>query len=214
MGIELVKPIEVLRAAFAARVAPSIALYKQTALEFQAFTASFHVTNPVSQAFGNEQLGRLLEQKDSLERLRQMGPGALGALVREWNAVFKTASDVFETGERALRKQLGDYEIAERDREAAAFAAAKAAHVAGEHEAATAALQVASETRTNAAEGLSVRVTWRVAHIDPEQVPRAWMIPDEKRIAAHARAAKDAVPAEIPGVIFERVAATSKARGK
>jgi len=58
--------------------------------------------------------------------------------------------------------------------------------------------------------GQSVRVTWKASVVDPASVPRDWCIPDQKRLDAHARATRGAVP--VRGVQFVPIETTAQRR--
>lgn len=50
------------------------------------------------------------------------------------------------------------------------------------------------------AEGISSRDNWKHTVVAPHVLPREWMIPDEKKLAAHAKSCRDTVP--VAGVHF------------
>lgn len=123
-----------------------------------------------------------------------------------------------EATERVVKLQIGTFDMAERERQRAEeerrrIDAAKALELAREAEAAgdadmaveavaMAAMEAAQVTVAPKTAGVSTRYEWRARVTNPDKVPRGFMIPDEKAIAAYVRATGGRSP--IDGVeIFE-----------
>src|SRR5690606_24445955 len=161
----------------------------------------------------DELLRRGLQEIDVHEAVRVSGPGALGVLARKLNAIFKPPADVLDQTAAYLKKQIGEYKVAQRAMQAVNYQAAAQAHIVGDHTSASNKLAAAAAAETETARGTSVGEKWTVASIDAKTLPREWMIPDEKRIAAHARnTPADVEPAPIAGVVFVKEATVSKRR--
>jgi hypothetical protein len=186
--------------------------------EYEAFAGSamaIEVDSAEGREVADRLLGKVVREKDGLERVRRAGPGALNLISRKLNSKFKPLSAVLEHVEKHLKNQIASFTIAERQRQQVAFREAQARHVEGNHTAAAGALVAASEAKTETDAGTNVREVWTVQTVDSAKVPREWMIVDEKRIAAHARATPaTADPAPIPGVVFIKTAITTKRRGR
>lgn len=178
-----------------------------------ALAAGFAVADAVSMAAADGLLKEVLRERDGLEDVRKAGPGALDSIVRGLNAKFKPLRDKLDTAAANLKHAIGEYVVAERRKQAEAYQAAAAAHAAGQHGEAQQALASAVGVTTAPVQGTSVREVWSVKRIAADLLPREWMVPDEARIAAHARTTPiDQDPAPIPGVIFERVPAVTARR--
>ena len=103
--------------------------------------------------------------------------------------------------ERRLR------EIARKEAEERQLAEAARLEAAGETEAAEAVIDapptpapVVVPKTVAKVEGVSYRTTWKFNIVNADAIPRAYMVPDEKAIGAHARSMKER--ACIPGVEF------------
>lgn len=201
--------------ALSASIDPVLAL-RQTKYEaLCAALATVKVADEDSYQAADKLLLSVLEEKDGLEAVRVAGPGALGAIARRLNAKFKPLSDLLETAEKHLKRQIGEFKLAQQAQQAVNYREAAAAHIVGDHTAASTHLAVASAAQTTTAKGTSVKGKWIVASIDAKAVPVEWKIPDEKRIAAHARnTPADVEPVPIEGVVFIQDVSVSKRRTK
>ena len=123
-----------------------------------------------------------------------------------------------EAAEAAIKKQIGAFDMAERERQRAEDErrrkeAAEALELAREAEAAgdvgmaaeavaIAAMEAAQVTAAPKTAGVSTRFEWRARVIDAAKVPRHFLIVDEKAIAAYVKATGGRAP--IDGVeIYE-----------
>ncbi len=127
---------------------------------------------------------------------------------------YRTADELCTAMIAHLKKLLGDYELASRQLQQEAFARAATAHEQGDHIVARAEVATSNElARAGKPAGVSVREVWRAEVVDAAAVPREWCVPDEKRIAAMARAVKgNDNPVQIPGVRYIKEAAVSNRR--
>jgi hypothetical protein len=178
-----------------------------------ALAAKFEIADPDSMKLGDEFLKEILRERDGLEEVRKAGPGALDSIVRGLNAKFKPLRDKLDVAAANLKNAIGTYVVAERRKQEEAYQAAALAHAEGKHSEAQQALASAVGVQTTAVQGTSVREVWAVKRIAADLLPREWLVPDEARIAAHARTTPiDTDPTPIPGVVFERVPAVSARR--
>jgi hypothetical protein len=150
-----------------------------------------------------------LQRKDAAEAMRKRATAPLTKAKAEIDGWFKPALTAVAKIETACRGALNAYETAKAA--AALDSRAKAQAAAASHDtgAMLAELIAAADNAPVSAsvEGVAVPMRWIVKRIVADLLPREWLIPDEKRINAHARACKaDAEPEPIPGVVFERVA--------
>lgn len=125
--------------------------------------------------------------------------------------------------ERVVKRKMGDYtaeqerlrreeearlrEIERQKEEERRLVEAERLEAAGETESADAVLDappapvpVVVPKTTPKVDGVSYRTIWKHRIVEPNAIPRQWLIPDEKAIGAHARSMKDR--ASIPGVEF------------
>lgn len=168
-----------------------------------ALVESFAVTNAASREMADDLLSQVVAEKDALEAVRKSGPGELGAVVRALNAKIKPLSDTLEAIEARLKSQIGCFVSSQRAMETLNYQAAAAAHVSGDHNTAIEKLNVAASAATDADPGTSVRNVWKVLSVDAAELPKEWMIPDEKRLAALARATPaNQKPIAVKGVLY------------
>lgn len=118
--------------------------------------------------------------------------------IRGW---FKPTLTALETTITRYKGTMGAYELERRkreraEREAAAVAAETGASVVEHLTAATALAQTTGRA--------TKRLVWRVERIIRDMLPAEYLIPDEKRIAAEARAHTGDDPPVIPGVVFRQ----------
>lgn len=208
--VELTERLKIeLGASLEAQLGEKRELYDNVA----ALAAAFAVADPDSMKRADELMKEILRERDGLEEVRKAGPGALDSVVRSLNAKFKPLRDKLDVAASNLKHVIGAYVVAERRKQEEAYQAAAAAHAAGQHGEAQQALASAVGVQTTAVQGTSVREVWSVKRIAADLLPREWLVPDEARIAAHARTTPiDTDPTPIPGVVFERVPAVSARR--
>lgn len=127
---------------------------------------------------------------------------------------YRTADELCDAMIAHLKHLLGHYELACRQLQQEAFARAARAHEVGDH--IEARVEIATSNalaQSGKPEGVTVREVWRAEIVDASAVPREWCCPDEKRIAAVARAVKgNDNPPPIPGVRYVKEAAVSNRR--
>ena len=123
----------------------------------------------------------------------------------------KAGRDDIAELQKALTGVIGTYRIQLAQTRVRALEEARNAAGARETQALAVALNEAEDARPQKLEGLAVKLVWAVKRIAEDMVPRDWCVPDEKRIAAHAKAFRgtpEDPPTPIPGVVFELTAET------
>lgn len=179
---------------------------RQAVAELSRTLATCTVHDPKSRDNADGWLRMIISERSALEEMRKSAVGPLNEAVKRINGWFKPVEQMLAPIERHIREQIGGYVLAERQQQIAAYAAAAEAAAAGNHETARSALEVVNAANTDAGAGSSVRGVWKATIVDADAVPRAWCVPDEKRIAAMARATKGGKPTAIAGVVYEFVA--------
>jgi hypothetical protein len=123
--------------------------------------------------------------------------------IRGW---FRPIEDALTAAVDSVKAKIGEYDLANRQLQREAFERASDLHQTGDHIAARAEITVANTHASHRKpSGASTREVWEATVIDASAVPREWCLPDEKRIAAMARATPaDTDPVHIPGVRYVR----------
>lgn len=144
--------------------------------------------------FVQAELINIKQQWQQWEEKRKGITKPMNDALREVRALFKPVQDGLKSLESVLKRKL----LQAKEREAAEQARLLAAASQAEKpEEVKAALIRASETRVEMP-GASVIETWRWEVVDANAIPREYLIPDEKKINAVVRAAKENT--NIPGV--------------
>lgn len=110
----------------------------------------------------------------------------------------KEAEKIAETAEDPVAAYLAMQQAGEAEK-AAEAARSEAEAAIRESVMAPRAVVVSAAPKAKAA-GTSYRTTWKARVVDASLIPREYLIPDEKMLAAMAKAAKG--PSKIPGVEF------------
>lgn len=140
--------------------------------------------------------GKARELKSRLDKITK----PLNAALKEARDLFRPALEYYGTIEVELKKRIEEVTLRQQEESRAAMLKAAEAHEEGDTAGATEAL---SQVKTvGSVQGLSTRQTWDFVIVDASQIPREFLIPNEKAIRAHARAAKNEAPNPIPGVKF------------
>jgi len=185
------------------QVAPYLKQRHTQYLAVEAMTGTIKVTDETSRKLAEHWLQYLTREEQGLDLVRKAGPGALGSLSRKLHALFKPSADALVNARATLKTEYGRYILAQRRAADINFKAAAASHAVGQHAVATAQLVAASKTDTETSAGTSTRGVWKVAAIDQDQLPRAYLTADTKKIFEHARdTPEDQEPTPIAGVKF------------
>lgn len=156
----------------------------------------------------------IVREKDAIEALLARWLAPVKAQENQIKAAFKPALDAKVASERKLKDLIGAWQLAKKAERRKALAAATAAAQARNPEAIATALVAASAAAPRKLEGVGVRAVWKVKRIAEDLLTREWLCPDEKKIAAYARAFDpDKDPnGTVPGVVFELDASVSAKR--
>lgn len=166
-----------------------------------AFTLKIHDQHSLDAA--NALAKAIIVEKKAIDTMRKGATQPMNAALREINGWFKPLIALCETTERDLKAKIAAYVTAESERQRQAYEVAAEAHEAGDEEQTRAALVVAGEASTSAPVGTSVREVWTAEIIAPDMVPHPYLMPDEAKIKAHAKATPvDTEPTPIAGVRF------------
>jgi hypothetical protein len=164
----------------------------------------FTIDTPEEYAEVDRCLTDVVRRKDAATAMRGSATGPLYKATKTIEGWFAPYLGALTGLEVLLKGGMASYRLAQAEREREAREAAAAAADAGDGAALTEALTVATEAAQAPAGRASVGFEWRVHRIVPDLLPREWWTPDEKRIAAFAKAHKGDDPPVIPGVVFER----------
>lgn len=171
-----------------------------------AVVRTWHVTDAETYTAADETLSDAARRLDALERMRTSVTAPLLAVKRTVDAWFAPGKDALESIIAHLKSELGTYRVKQLAAERKAREEAAKAATAGDGQALLTALTVA-EAAGQAPEGRSTTTfVWVVDRIAADMLPAEWLVPDEKRIAAHARAWRGEDAPVIPGVTFRREA--------
>lgn len=185
IGVEAEIAANVLHAQASVNLAKEIRI--ETAEEYGLFCELLTETKAKLKALVAQKETITKPQRDALEAAR---------------ALFRPAEAALVEAEAAIKSVIGDYTRREAAEKTKRLAEAAAAARAGDTEATEAALARVVNTK-NIAPNVSTREVWEVESIDPHMVPNAFMIPDEKKIAAFARSHDPTKRPEICGVTFK-----------
>jgi hypothetical protein len=126
------------------------------------------------------------------------------------SGLFRTALETKQASETQLRALVAKYQTGKLAAQRELMAQAAAAAQARKPDELSKALVAASNLAPVKISGVTVTEKWQAKIKAPDLVPYEWCVPDEKRIAKHARETPiDRDPSPIPGVTFERVAGTT-----
>lgn len=155
-----------------------------------------------------------LKEYDASKALRDRVTKPLHEGWKNACALFKPNLEAWEELIKALKKAIGDYDLRELAEKNAAALAARAVFAAPAPDVAalTEALATANAPEA-AAEGVGTRFVWQVKrYLETSSIDPEYLIPNEPKVNAVARAWKSQDPNEPPfvrGVVFELAAQVS-----
>lgn len=165
--------------------------------EILAMVEEFAIEDDEDMTLAREQLSEVKSKYKALEERRKAATAPLNASLKEINGWFKPATTALMAIERAWKGKLAAAKrmFAERQRELAAQAAeAQAQGNMGD----VRDQLMASHDAQAAADAVKTRVYWKFEIVDESQIPREFLMPNEKLIGEVVRSRKD--QAVIPGV--------------
>lgn len=126
--------------------------------------------------------------------------------IRSW---FKPAQNFYKDAEAVIKEKLATYHNEQDAAKRLALATAQQAFEEGDHDEVSVALAGLEETEEPEVSGLSYRKVWKFRIDDVDQIPRAFMSPNETKIGVYVMRERE--NAEIPGVtVYEDTVVASK----
>lgn len=148
----------------------------------------------------------LKDVKAEAKAIKEMKDAVLAPInqgLANFRAFFAPLEALCDKAEKALKEKIADYVVAKRREEEENSAKLLAAVDQSDYN--TLSALVETSTTAPVLQGTSVREVWVATIAYPNTVPRTWCIPDEKRIAEHARRTPAyATPEPIAGVTFNK----------
>jgi hypothetical protein len=226
--------VAALRHELVTRVAAYIEADRANWLTLRGMSDAVAVTDAVTLQVATKWVQDWTALLDGLEAVRLAGPGDLGRIVRESNALFKSLRDIGDAAKANLANEIGGYWQKQKRQREEAYDTAVAAHASGQHTAAAEALAVAGAADTTLPQGTGAREVWEVESYDGFKRDDAGalvadgkgsimvlssadypgLIPDEKAIAAYLRKLPIDVEPTLPGVKCKRVPKLRQQRAK
>lgn len=172
-------------------------LAKTQALAEKEHASALTVTTPEEYRVAVEALKQASAKHREIDAARKKATGPLDVAKKQIQEWFRPALDNLDGAILSIRRAIAAYEAEQKRREAEA-AAAYARALPAEKAEAKAALVSAFETSVEKIDGVAKRTIWKFEVIDEKQIPREYLVVDEKRIGGVVRAMKGEVV--IPGV--------------
>lgn len=147
----------------------------------------------------------LADVKGNVRQLKDMQDRVvlpINTALKELRSWFKPALRALEKCESGLKSKIAKAHAEVHARQQEALQVAATASMQGDTEAASAAMEQASETDFEPVKGLSMRHTWDYDIIDFDKVPREYMLVDDSKVKAVIRAHKGDIT--IPGIQVKR----------
>lgn len=206
------KTLEWLRGQIAPHLEPKKALYTWAAAQ----AAAAEITDADSLAASDKLVKDILSELDGLEAVRQALP--FRRIADSLNVDFKELRDPLTDAALGLKKKIGAYVVAERNKQTENYQAATVAHIAGDHGTAQALLATAGEAETAAPKGTSVKEVWVVDRYvlglmqssTDDDFPG--LTPNHKAIAAALKKVPITENPGLPGVVCKKVPAVTARR--
>jgi hypothetical protein len=161
----------------------------------------FTIETPEEYVAVDAALTDVVHRKDRVIAMRASALGPLEALAKTIRGWFAPALAALEKTETRYKGTMGAYEIERRKAERAAREAGAAALTTGED--AIPALTAAQALGTKVGRA-TTKAVWKVERIIRDMLPAEYLIPDEKKINAIARAHSGDEPPIVPGVVFKQ----------
>lgn len=132
-----------------------------------------------------------------VEAKRKSYVGRLADLVDDFNSEFKPGLEALKEAEKTLKDKLVGWAQVQGELHRAKIQEATEAVQAGDQIKADALIAEAENHEVPAVKGCSIREVWTGEVEDPDQIPREYLIPDEKTLKALTKARK--CDPKIPG---------------
>ena len=142
----------------------------------------FEISNPAEYAFACNALKEIAYRHDVTDAKRKELAAHAQKVIDEINATFKAATEPLKDGEAMLREKLGAYVVACTQKRATLLRQASTAIQAGNSSEAEVLIAEAEKFMPTKVEGVSVKAKWTGDVIDPEAIPREYLVPNIKAL--------------------------------
>lgn len=137
------------------------------------------------------------DRSGEFEAVRKRFVDPLNAVVKDLNAQFKPAGTSLSEAEGVLKGKISDFVLAQRAKRQAMIKQASEASQAGDSAEAERLIAEAEKLEVPKIPGLAVNESWGGEVENPDEIPREFLIPDVKALAALTKAKKG--DPKIPG---------------
>jgi hypothetical protein len=176
--------------------------------ETLAYVASVELKNEDSLIEANALLKDLKAELKAIDEMKTSATKPMNESIKIVRAWFRPLEDLGEAIEAKLKQKIATCTLALRKKAEEDSQKLLAAADSSDYNTLTTLVQEAQVAPT--LKGTSVREVWVATIAYPNAVPRDWCVPDDKRIAAHARNTPiDQAPTPIAGVTFMKKAVVS-----
>jgi hypothetical protein len=176
--------------------------------ETLVYVASVELNNEDSLIEANALLKDLKAELKAIDEMKTSATKPMNESLKIVRAWFRPLEDLGEAIEAKLKQKIATCTLALRKKAEEDSQKLLAAADSSDYNTLTTLVQEAQVAPT--LKGTSVREVWVATVAYPNAVPRDWCVPDDKRIAAHARNTPiDQTPAPIAGVTFMKKAVVS-----
>jgi hypothetical protein len=176
--------------------------------ETLTYVASVELKNEDSLIEANALLKDLKAELKAIDEMKTSATKPMNESLKIVRAWFRPLEDLGEAIEAKLKQKIATCTLALRKKAEEDSQKLLAAADSSDYNTLTTLVQEAQVAPT--LKGTSVREVWVATIAYPNAVPRDWCVPDDKRIAAHARNTPiDQAPTPIAGVTFMKKAVVS-----
>ena len=134
---------------------------------------------------------------NELDAKRKAYTSKLAEIVDQFNGEFKPGLEALKQAEKVLKDKLAGYARTQAEQRAALLIVASGAAEAGDQSKADALIAEAAECEVPEVKGCAIKEVWTGEVADASQIPREYLIPDEKTLKAMTKARK--CDPKIPG---------------
>jgi hypothetical protein len=176
--------------------------------ETLVYVASVELKNEDSLIEANALLKDLKAELKAIDEMKTSATKPMNESLKIVRAWFRPLEDLGEAIEAKLKQKIATCTLALRKKAEEDSQKLLAAADSSDYNTLTTLVQEAQVAPT--LKGTSVREVWVATIAYPNAVPRDWCVPDDKRIAAHARNTPiEQAPKPIAGVTFMKKAVVS-----
>lgn len=168
--------------------------------------AALVVADEADYTFADSLLTDVVRRKDALDTMRKSATAPMREAIKTVDGWFKPVLTLLADAEAHVKRAMGAYRLERDAREAEARAIAADAAAEGDAATLIEALTLAADAAEKPEGRATTTFVWTVKRVIRELLPTEYLMPDERKIAAVARAHRGEEPPVIPGVVFEREA--------